>query len=312
MSDRLGKIGSPLFGYGCTSREPQSGGGRKQKFSFRFRNQSQALCPGDSGGPAFFGGAAAGGDQWGVNSDYDLEDVPWTDMNDVFGDVVARKRHIVAIIQRWSGRSYAPGIDLPGHGYTNFITTSSTACRQACEESVKCRGYTHSTKTNRCYLKSRVSGWRPCSYCNSGIPRPLNSGLSRPGPAYKTFAPKGAGGAEACLAACAADAKCAAYDYQTSILISQAPTCLLKEEASAATVRSSSSSGARRSRENNTARVGGRERARFLCHTLHLRDELPTRGLVSLLLLGAVFLVAQPLRHVPPEQECSGSSFPIG
>jgi hypothetical protein len=62
-----------LFGFGCTNRNG-TGGGNKQFFEFTIGATTQALCPGDSGGPGVVGHFNENGAIWGVNSAFSNSD----------------------------------------------------------------------------------------------------------------------------------------------------------------------------------------------------------------------------------------------
>ncbi len=97
---------STIYGYGCTQRRPQSGGGFKQYFSFNFGTSTQALCPGDSGGPVVFGDWLSPGAIWGINSGFSNTG------DDVFADVVYMKPRIDGQIRQWEAHDYdADGLD---------------------------------------------------------------------------------------------------------------------------------------------------------------------------------------------------------
>ncbi len=96
-----------VYGYGCNTRDPQTGGGNKQRFAFLYGMPTRALCPGDSGGPVFNGGTGDG-TLWGINSDYrdtnGLGDFnTWTDL---FGDVPYYRTRIEATIRQWETRDF--------------------------------------------------------------------------------------------------------------------------------------------------------------------------------------------------------------
>ncbi|WP_437313014.1 FG-GAP-like repeat-containing protein [Sorangium sp. So ce385] len=79
-----------LWGKGCTNWNTGAGGGTMRFFQGSF-GSTQALCRGDSGGPARLGTASAGGAIWGVNSG----------LGDVFGNVVQVRAQIQNIMTTW-------------------------------------------------------------------------------------------------------------------------------------------------------------------------------------------------------------------
>ncbi|HWU86760.1 MAG TPA: trypsin-like serine protease, partial [Kofleriaceae bacterium] len=58
LQEPYGGESSTVFGFGCTDRTPQSGGGYKQYKTFNFGSATTALCWGDSGGPVVYGGVS--------------------------------------------------------------------------------------------------------------------------------------------------------------------------------------------------------------------------------------------------------------
>lgn len=85
------------WGYGCTNRDDQSGAGTKRKIHFKQGQRSNALCPGDSGGPLTARGTF--GELIFVNSGYWIVDEPR--QTDIFGDVVAMRARIDAQMNSW-------------------------------------------------------------------------------------------------------------------------------------------------------------------------------------------------------------------
>lgn len=74
-----------LYGYGCTQREPRSGGGTKRKKTMSYSlgralgwSKTQDVCPGDSGGPLFdvFASSVIGTTSGYVNGDDRWGDIP--------------------------------------------------------------------------------------------------------------------------------------------------------------------------------------------------------------------------------------------
>ncbi len=85
------------WGFGCTDREDRSGAGTKRKIHFNQGQRSNALCPGDSGGPLTARGTH--GELFFVNSGFWI--APEPRQTDIYGDVVAMRERIDAQFERW-------------------------------------------------------------------------------------------------------------------------------------------------------------------------------------------------------------------
>lgn len=243
-----------LFGFGCTNRSPQSGGGSKQYFEFDFPSATQALCPGDSGGPAFIGSRTAGGELWGVNSDYSGSGT-FSTWDDIFGDVTGRKVEIEAIIRYWEGDNTEPGFDRPGADYRSLwiYTNDVRDCRRECEQDPQCRAYTYrapnaSSSYGYCWLKNKITPMRPLAGFTSGTIGAVKSGLGFSG-GFSSFTPSPAT-AEACAQACSQNASCQSWRFSGT-------TCTFSAAHETLSVAAGSAAGHRQpARETNTDRWG--------------------------------------------------------
>lgn len=209
------------FGFGCTNRSPQSGGGSRQYFEFNFGSASQALCPGDSGGPVFIGNRNAGGELWGINSDYSGSG-SFASWNDIFGDATGFKVQIEAIIRQWEGDDTEPGFDRPGGDYRSLWIYSNNVndCRRECHMDARCRAYTYrqpsATSTyGYCWLKDRVAPMRPLSGFTSGTVGAIKRDLTFSG-GYRVFTPTPAT-AEACAQSCSQEAACQSWRFSGTV-----------------------------------------------------------------------------------------------
>ncbi|MCY1021430.1 FG-GAP-like repeat-containing protein [Pyxidicoccus sp. MSG2] len=98
-----------IWGKGCTNWDTGAGSGTMRFFQGAF-GSTQALCRGDSGGPARLGTASSGGAIWGVNSG----------VGDIFGNVVQVRTQIQNIMATWGTT-------------TSDISFSSTWCPSAAQ-----------------------------------------------------------------------------------------------------------------------------------------------------------------------------------
>lgn len=80
-----------LWGYGCTDRWNQGGGGVKRKYVYGY-GTSDKLCPGDSGGPGTIGND---GPVFLINSGY------WGDGTDIFGEPWQIKQQLEDQLRQW-------------------------------------------------------------------------------------------------------------------------------------------------------------------------------------------------------------------
>ena len=216
---RYGDV-STIFGFGCTNRYTQAGGGGKQFFSYTYGIWSRALCWGDSGGPVVFGNFNGNGAIWGVNSDFDWNFPNWQtgDWIDVFAGVSFYRKQIEDIARAWDGAD-EQGVDRFGLDYATRVASSAADCRTICEADGNCRAFTWSpTAGGRCWLKSGVPEPTPGPNLVSGLPAKLEVGIDRWGSDYSAL---NLPSAESCAAACGRDNLCAAWTHRAS-------TCWLK------------------------------------------------------------------------------------
>lgn len=231
---------STIFGFGCTDRTPQSGGGFKQFFTFNYGTATSALCWGDSGGPVVFGPQNGSGAIWGVNSDFNVGwDIGWLfpdGWTDMFTDVPFYKKQIEDITRGWDGADEA-GMDRPGLDYSQLVTWNVASCRVTCEGDGNCRAFTWVPESGggRCWLKNGAPEPIPSGTAGvvSGLPRRLELNVNRWGGDYAGFwAPS----ADACSAMCGRDQACAAFTYEGS-------NCWLKSSVPATSFCTTCTSG---------------------------------------------------------------------
>lgn len=246
------------FGFGCTQRSPQSGGGFKQYLEFDYPNATTALCPGDSGGPVFLGNRTANGPIWGVNSDYTGSGSfnTWTD---IFADVTYYKGQIEAIIRQWEGSNLEYDFDRPGSDYQSFWVFSNNVndCREACETDSNCHAFTYrkagvSSTYGYCWLKDRTPGMRAKTGYISGTAGKMNKGLGFTG-GFTSFTASPAR-PDSCAQACGTNTSCQSWDYRVTGGVA---TCTLSSLQKTPTSCSGCYSGFKRpARELNTDRWG--------------------------------------------------------
>lgn len=206
-----------IFGFGCTERveEDPPGGGTKRYVELDYGSETNALCPGDSGGPVFHGGITSRGDAiWGASSDYADEGGPWADARDLFGDVLTFRPQIEAFMRDGDGLE---------QGMTRYSVKESSMvevvtarqCRDRCIRDATCKSFAFSGIYCRLMTDAGDMVASATPGAASGLPPVEEVGWDRPVAAYRNFhVPEGR--AEVCAAACAADAGCAAYSFRAS------------------------------------------------------------------------------------------------
>ena len=229
---------STIFGFGCTDRTPQSGGGFKQFFTFTYPNATNALCWGDSGGPVVYGSETGGGAIWGVNSDFDVGwDIGWLfpdGWTDMFADVPFYRRQIESVARGWDG-AMEQGMNRPGLDYASSLVANANVCASNCGVDGNCRAYTFVPEGSggRCWLKSGVPEAVPGPGMTSGIPNRLEQTFNRAGGDLYSIA---TASPEACAAQCGRDASCQAFTFTGG-------TCWIKGSVPAVSYCGSCTSG---------------------------------------------------------------------
>jgi PAN domain len=114
------------------------------------------------------------------------------------------------------------GFNLPGGDYTNFPAASWFVCRNSCGGDSRCQGWTWvrpgiQGSAGRCWLKSRLPQLVKDTCCHSGSGANIRKAdlkaedkTNRPGSDINNFVVRGW---QACEAACAGEARCAAWSY---------------------------------------------------------------------------------------------------
>ncbi len=232
-----------MFGYGCTDRTPQSGGGFKQAYAFIVGTETRALCPGDSGGPVFDGPITGNGAQWGVTSDFSPYVESPDEMTDVFAGVPVYKKQIEAVLRGWDGVNEVE-VNRPGLDYTSVTSKTAASCRTTCDNDGRCRAFTFvldgsTGSLGRCWLKEGVPEPVPGSRMTSGIALTMNANRNRGG---SDFAMVPALRADVCAAACGRDLACQAWTHVPPGG-SAAGQCWLKGAVPGATVGNGLTSG---------------------------------------------------------------------
>lgn len=262
LSSVLPKTGqqATLYGFGCSSRDETWTGGFKQFLSFTYGTSTQALCPGDSGGPATLGSASGRGAVWGVSSDY-MGNGSFSTWNDVFAHVGYFKERVMQRILQWEGTHREVGFDRPGMDYKIFNLTiaDAAACEDACNRDSGCRAYAYYAPTSagaaaQCRLKWGTPDWVPNPRNTSGPVASQEYYLSRAGQDYRSLtlpAPR----PELCLSECARDPICRAYSYVAGTAGAQ-PRCWLKRGVPAPSTNLSAVSGVNRGLETGIDRKG--------------------------------------------------------
>ena len=211
LQEPYGGEQATLFGFGCTDRTPESGGGGKQAFEFNVFSATTALCWGDSGGPDMYGRTGDGGEIWGVNSDFNMTG-PTDGWTDIFAAVPFYRKEIEAQLRAWDGANEV-GIDRPGMDYTTVSSASAAACRSTCEADGRCAAFTWGP-WGTCYLKDGVPEPYRAWYdgMTSGVPTRYEVGQNRAGADYAGFYLPEAR-PELCAAACGRDQQCQSWTY---------------------------------------------------------------------------------------------------
>ncbi|MEM6860829.1 MAG: PAN domain-containing protein [Myxococcota bacterium] len=199
-----------IFGFGCSQRNPTLSGTGKQYFELDFGDITEALCPGDSGGPLFEGGPSANGRLWAVNSDYlPIPNTDWNDWPDLFADVLGYRNQIEEVIRYFEARDdLEVGFNRPGPAYfAASLTTGPEGCQEACLATARCRSFVYTEPNGStpayCYLKEMVGPLEPYEGVVSGVSTVIKEDLGFVG-GYRFVvpSPRRAG---ACAAECASD-----------------------------------------------------------------------------------------------------------
>lgn len=210
-----------IFGFGCTNRTTRTGGGSKQFFSYTFGTASQALCPGDSGGPVVFGAVGDNGAIWATNTGFTGAG------NDVLGNAVWFREMILTASRRMLGNTLEVGFDRPGMDFQTSTTSSATACQSACVSNETCKAFTWVSGSNTCFLKNAIPGWNACPTCTSGIAPREEAGIDRPGHDLAVIDLTD-NRAEVCHETCARTAGCAGYTFVPAGIQAANARCWLK------------------------------------------------------------------------------------
>lgn len=249
LADKPPALGASttIFGFGCTERIFETGGGFKQSRTFVFGTKTSALCPGDSGGPVFYGLPQAFGALWGVNSDY-IGTGSFASYTDVFGDAGYYKPQIEQLIRQWDGGELEYDVLRLGGEYWNGVLPSVEECRAACRRDPECRAFSFATGTSRCFLKNRVGRKAHLPGDISGLPGKVNPGVTFVATGYNTI--NGVPRAEVCASRCAKDAACQQWRWAAN-------TCILSGTAGTGAPCSGCAGGFKRqSREIDFDRPG--------------------------------------------------------
>lgn len=274
LADRVPASGTQAttFGFGCTNRSPQSGGGAKQYFVFNYGSDTQALCPGDSGGPVFSGNQNSGGELFGVNSDYSGTGT-FSTWDDIFADVPYFKPQIEQLIRQWEGGELEYGYDRPGFDYSNFAASTVQSCRQSCRVDPSCRSFTFREPTpalaGRCWLKNAAPGMVPLVGYISGLPSEVNPSVTFSSSGYSSFSlPR----AELCASACALDSTCRQWRHSGG-------TCVLSALSQVGTACTNCAAGIKaQTRELNVDRWGHDYRVVALASAVSCESECARDG----------------------------------
>ena len=246
-----------LFGFGCTNRSQPNTAGQRRSFTYTFGSATQALCAGDSGGPAVIGDAN-GFATWGINVGTNSSG------NDVFGSAVFFEDKIMSAVYSWEGTVFERGFDRAGFDFSIFdlSTASPDLCRSSCQANDNCRAFTYVQPgvygpSARCFLKSAAGPWRPCEVCTSGTVLTNEVDIDRLGSDFTSFALDD-DRAELCFAACGRSPTCHAYTFtpHDALGAGSPAMCFLKTTGATRVSSSLRSSGLKRGLEVDYDRDG--------------------------------------------------------
>jgi hypothetical protein len=246
------------IGFGCTTST--SGPGTKNTLSYAYHDPhgTRVGCPGDSGGPRFFGELLDGGPIWAVVSgEYDAGPlIGW----DIFGDAPWVKPQVEALIRKWKGTDLESEVDRPGLDYATRTGVNAAGCRHLCwANGGRCLSFSFVPATGTCWLKQGLADSIPRANIVSGLnhmTRPdLERGVDRPGKDYKSFQPNSPM-AEECADYCRQDAACRSFTYAQPNIAGGRGRCYLKSEVPNGVLNASTDSGVKLGLEMETDRPG--------------------------------------------------------
>ena len=233
-----------LVGYGCTDRDTRGGERVKRYKTVEWGEPSEALCFGDSGGPALLGEISGQGPVWGVHHAFDR-----SSNDDLFADAVALRQQVELLMSSSSG--IQTGFIRDGHDTAVVTRDSADACRRTCIGNTGCRAYVFDHRDRSCHIKDAAYEAVPSADFSTGLPPIQEIGYDRPGGDLTTVR-IASGLAEECAVACADNDECRAYTFNTTDNV-----CYLKSAVTLAVQRASTVSGLiDRHRERNYDRSG--------------------------------------------------------
>lgn len=142
--------------------------------------------------------------------------------------------------------------DLPGgQNLANMPILGKTpdSCEAECARNDSCLAYTFAASNNTCWLKSTTGTAVDCQFCTSGIKKPFESGIDRPG--GNVGSGISSPSAVDCRLKCVGNHECRAFSWFAS-----SSTCFLKNVVSPTTASLGVTSGLRKGIEIETDRPG--------------------------------------------------------
>lgn len=239
----IGAEGTPLVtlvGYGCDNNAvPPRGYGTKSRRTVNWPVPARVACQGDSGGPVFLGDIFNGHEIVSINS---------TDGSGAQGAPWQFKERIEQMIRQMES-GMEPSTDRVGGDYWHETLPSgstATTCRDRCTNDANCLAFSYVTSSRVCWYKNRTPDSTPNRGVVSGLSLRWVNGMDRVGGDFSDY---NSPSAESCLADCARNGNCVAYNFNNG-------HCWLKSQSTGLVSCPTCNTGHRKGLEPSTDRPG--------------------------------------------------------
>lgn len=248
------------MGYGCnvwsTAAGTSSGTGIK-RFSQGAWGEIRDNCPGDSGGPVFFGALGDNGPMAYVNSN-GQDNAKDAFALDGFADAIYFRERIEQTIRNLES-GLEVGMNRFGADYANATASSASSCRSRCTRDARCKAFSFVHSTTMCFLKKAAAKATPDANVTSGLPG-LTTNDVLTGPSSSIITSLVVANRDFCAFECMKNSSCLAYHHNATIGGANCTLYKVVPSGSFAT-STSSTSGFRRGGEVDTDRPAGDHRA---------------------------------------------------